>query len=813
MPDKVAVVGLSIRAAGVRDAADFWDLVSTGRSGRHEFSVHELEQRGVPERRHKDPAYVPVAYPMADSLAFDVRAFGVTPSEAEHTDPQHRVILQACYRAVESAGSFIGALPDRIGVFLGSRASDYGAQIEHHGDGRVDLAKLAIGTEPDYMSSRVSYAFGLTGPSMTVLTACSSSSVAVHLACQAILAGECDSALAGGVAVNVRDAGYMFTEGGIYSPRGRCEPYMASADGTVDGNGVAVLFLRRLDVALAAGNPILGVVAGTAVNNDGRDRAGFTVPGVSGQIQLIEEALDVAEVNASSVGLLEGHGAGTGIGDLLEIDAATQAFQRVGAAAHNCRLHSVKANVGNLTAAAGAASIIGCLLAMRHGAIPPNAPLVQGGSPVDLRRTPFSVANKAMTWPRSDDGRYAAVSSFGLGGTNAHIVIGDAAPEIRNAARKGRFWQLMPLSADDPKRLTAVVETVRATVQDSSPEARQDIGHTLRTGRPELTARATAVIPVHGSPTEARWPDPARFRIVPEEPPALVFLLPGEDACPSAASLALYQAEPVFRAKVDDGLAAMEHLLPPKTFAAVRGAFRHGEPLMSAQILQPVLHLLAVGQYSFLARLGIRPDLLIGHGAGELTAAHLSGVLSFDDASQAVYWRSQYTAEHDTGRFARQMSDLRLNAPTTPTTSGVTGSWLTAEEACDPGYWGTQLGEPALLDQAVRAVTSERPGAVYLQLSGGTHLLDATRRGGAPADAGLAMAPDGAHPESSLLQTLAGLWEQGVHVDWDAYAEGDHALRTDIAPREFDLAPHLHPALLGRSPGIDPAELAGKREG
>nr|GID89585.1 hypothetical protein Ade03nite_85090 [Actinoplanes derwentensis] len=746
----MAVVGMSIRAAEVSDTADLWRLISTGRSGRHEFSAQESARRGVPEHRYKNPAYVPVAYPIADSLAFDVRAFGSTGSEAELTDPQHRVILQACYRAVESAGCFIGSLPDRVGVFLGSRASDYGAQIAFHGDGRVDSAKLAIGTEPDYMSSRVSYAFGLTGPSMTVLTACSSSSVAVHLACQAILAGECDSALAGGVAVDVRDAGYLVTDGGIHSPRGRCEPYTTSADGTVDGNGVAVLFLRRLDAALAEGNPILGVIAGTAVNNDGRARAGFTVPGVTGQIELIGEALDVAELSASRIGLLEGHGAGTGIGDLLEIDAASQAFRSAGADVHDCRLHSVKANIGNLTAAAGAAGVISCLLAMRHGSIPPNAPLTQGASPVDLRGTPFSLSAEPVGWRRSDEGRYAAVSSFGMGGTNAHIIIGDAGPEVRAAARKGRSWQLLPLSADDPHRLATAVRSVRSTVDESSAEIRQDIGHTLRTGRPELSTRATALVPVHGGPADVRWPDPARFRVAPETPPPLVVLLPGE-LPRDAPAFALYQAEPVFRTAVDDGLAVLERRLPPDTFAAVRGAFRPGTPSIPARISQPVLHLLAVGQHSLLGSLGIRPDLLIGYGTGELTAAHLSGALSFEDAA---------------------LGD-------------------------------TRPGERARFDEALRTAAAGHPEAVYLQLSGGSHLLDA----------GLVVAPGGENGESTFPRMVADLWERGVRIDWDAYAERDHALRADVAPREFDRTPHLHPVLLDHCPGVDPAELTGKRAG
>ncbi|WAL97012.1 beta-ketoacyl synthase N-terminal-like domain-containing protein [Streptomyces sp. Je 1-369] len=827
MSDRVAVVGMSIRAANVRNTADFWRLISTGRSGRQEISPEDLARRGVPERRYKNPAYVPVEFPMADALACDLRAFGFTRTEAELTDPQHRVMLEACYRAVESSGCFIGSLPDRVGVFLGSRTTDYGARIEYRSaaaDRDLDTAGLAIGTDPDYMSSRISYAYGLTGPSMTVLTACSSSSVAVHLACQAILAGECDAALAGGVAVNVRDAGYLFAENGIYSPRGRCEPYTTAADGTVDGNGVAVLFLRRLDAALAAGNPILGVVAGTAVNNDGRERAGFTAPGVAGQTELVEEALDVAELSASAIGLLEGHGSGTRIGDALEIEAATQAFRSSGAEAGKCRLHSVKANIGNLTAAAGAAGIIGSLLALRHGEIPPNAPLVAGGTPTDLRGTPFSLADRPTPWPRSDRGRYAAVSSFGLGGTNAHVVIGDAEREVRLAERKGRSWQLLPLSADDPERLAATVDAARGTVAGATADTRRDIGHTLRTGRPQLTTRATALIPVDGSAADVRWPARERFHAAPEGPPALVFMLPGDDVPAPDAARALYEAEPVFRATVDDGLAVMEEVLAPEAFAAVRDAFRRGasrqDGLADTPLTtRPVLHLLATGQHAFLADLGIGPDLLVGHGVGELTAARLSGVLSSEDAARAVCRRAQTLADAHEGaeaavRFTRQMREVRLHAPTTPTLSAATGTWLTAEEACDPGYWGAQPGEPAAPDDAVRTLAVEHPGAVCLQLGGGTSLLRAARLAGAAEDTTLAVLPEGeAAPGHSLLRTVGDLWERGIRIDWDAYAERDHARRIDTLPREFDRTPCLHPVLQDHGPGTDPAERTGKQVG
>jgi acyl transferase domain-containing protein len=334
-------------------------------------------------------------------------------------------------------------------------------------------------------------------------------------------------------------------------------------------------------------------------------------------------------------------------------------------------------------------------------------------------------------------------------------------------------------------------------VAGASAGTRQDIGHTLRTGRPELTTRAAALVPVEGG---TDWPAPVRFRRVPEAPPALVFMLPGEDA---GAAPTLYRTEPVFRSAVDDGLAVMARTLDPETFAAVRGAFVDGGTPAS----DPVLHLLGAGLHAFLDDLGIRPDLLMGQGVGELTAARLSGVLSAEDAARAVCWRGRAVADTPSeaaAHFARRLRDVRLHAPVTPVISGVTGSWLTGEEAGDPGYWGVQLGDQGAFDEGVRTVVAEYPDAVYLQLGGGTGLLDAARRGGVAADAVLTLLPD-------VLQAVGGLWERGVRIDWDAYAEHDHALRIDVAPRAFARTPWLHPALLEHCPGIDPAEPAGKQ--
>ncbi|WP_369036289.1 type I polyketide synthase [Streptomyces adonidis] len=648
MHDQVAVVGMALRTSGADDIHQFWDLLRNGRSGRTELSHADLSRRGVPSPRYTHHEYVPVTYPLENSLAFDTEAFRFSVAEAEITDPQHRLMLEGCYRAVENSGHYIGSLPGIVGVYLGARPSNHGAligrELWEQAD-TLDLTRLGIGNDPDYLSNRVSYKYGLTGPALTVQTACSTSAVAIHLAVQAILAGECDSAITGGVSMDLQDAGYLYREGGIYSRRGLCEPFMATADGTVEGNGVAALFLRRLDLAVADGDRVLAVIAGTAVNNDGRARAGFAAPGVVGQRTVIEEALEVAQLKADQIGMFEAHGTGTSVGDALEVEAASHAYLGKGGVSRSCRLHSIKANVGHLAAAAGAAGVIAAILALRHEEIPPNLPLVHGVTPVELGATPFFLSDEVRPWRRGKAPRYAAVSSFGLGGTNAHLILGDA-DDIqfpRQGQRRG--WQLLPLSADDPTRLTDTVRATRTLVEEACAEDRHGIGHTLRTGRPALGVRTCALVPADPAEPGAQWSPSDTFTEPGDHSPDIVYLLPGQGGTASDAAHRLYLAEAEFRATVDRGLTAMRRFVTQDTYARIVAAFEHGSHTGDTQVAQPVLHLVSLGIHAVLEHLGVRPAAILGHSVGEVTGACLSGVLSFEDAARAVCDRATAMAD------------------------------------------------------------------------------------------------------------------------------------------------------------------------
>ncbi|MFG3246693.1 type I polyketide synthase [Streptomyces sp. NPDC048187] len=652
MQDRVAIVGMSIKASGARNIDEYWNLVRNGMSGRRWLSHDELARREIPYRRYTHPDFVPVTYPLEECLEFDAEAFRFSALEAEFTDPQHRLMLEACYRAVEHSGHSISMLPGTVGVYLGAKSSSHGPLLEQALADEPDMlamTRLAVGNHPDYLASRLAYKFGLTGPAITVQTACSTSAVAIHLAAQAILAGECDSAVAGGAAIDLQDAGYLYAESGIYSRRGRCEPFMTSADGTVEGNGVAVLYLRRLDDALADGDSIFAVLTATVVNNDGRTRAGFSAPGVEGQTAVIEEALDIAELKAQDIGMFEAHGTGTRIGDALEIEAASHAYLAHGAPLGGCRLTSVKANVGHMSAAAGAAGVIAAVLALLHEEIPPNEPLLRGGQPVDLSSTPFSLSDRAQPWRRGSTPRYAAVSSFGLGGTNAHLVLGEF--DIDDLARRGerRAWQLLPLSADDTSRLAETVEATRLLVDTASDDQRHDVGHTLRTGRVPLAVRTSVVVPAGATRTAVRWPDAESFVSAEGPAPDVVYLLPGQGGRAAEAARQLYAGEPWFRRTVDRGLDVARAVVDDDTYARIRAAFEDGSHTADTQVAQPVLHLTGLGVHSVLGRLGVRPAAILGHSVGEVTGACLSGIMSFEDATRAVCRRAAAMADMPPG--------------------------------------------------------------------------------------------------------------------------------------------------------------------
>jgi iturin family lipopeptide synthetase A len=480
----VAIVGMAGRFPGAADYRELWRNVSTGIESIRTLSPADLDALDVPAEVRDQPDFVPRSAVLDGPDLFDAEFFDVQPREAARMDPQHRVFLECAWHALEDAGYDPGRLDGPVGLYAGATLSSYLLfNIAPHHLGRrsalLDEFQLGVANSADFLVTRVAYKLNLTGPAITVLTGCSSSLVAVHLAAQSLLCGENDLVLAGGVSIQVNNrGGYVYTPDGIASADGHCRPFDAKASGTVFGSGVGVVVLKRLADALADGDDVRAVLRGSATNNDGNRKAGYVAPSVSGQAKVIVQALAGAGVSPETLGYVQAHGTATSVGDAIEVEALTKAFRTGTDRARFCALGSVKANVGHLDAAAGVTGLITAVLAVQHGQIPP---VVGHSEPAEvLDGSPFFVNTELARWPVAGP-RRAAVSSFGVGGTNAHVVVEQAEP--RPHETRGTGWQALVLSARSPRALAELAVNLRAHLAAHPELDLADVAYTLRAGR------------------------------------------------------------------------------------------------------------------------------------------------------------------------------------------------------------------------------------------------------------------------------------------------------------------------------------------
>ena len=487
----VAIIGMSARFPGARDTGEYWRNLSDGVCSIADFSTEDLLEAGVDRAELGRPGYVRAKGYLQDADRFEAELFGFKPAEAAALDPQHRLLLEGVWAAFEDAGYSPRAAPARTGVYVGGSLTEH--MIAAHADQRL---AAEIGgmhahtlTDREFLAPWVSYRLGLTGPSMTVHTACSTSLTATHLAVQALLLGECDAAVAGGVSVDsVRKQGYVYYEGGIYSPDGRCRPFDERAAGTVGGNGAGVVVLRRLTDAITAGDPVRAVILGTAVTNDGATKVGFTAPSVSQQAAAMVEAWSAAGLEPAAAQYVEMHGTATSLGDQIEVGAARAAFA---AARTGCGIGSVKSNIGHLDAAAGVASLIKVVLMLEHRTLVPTVNVTRAHPGLSLGEAGFRLVTRAAEWdyPR-DVPRLAGVTGVGIGGSNVHVVLAEAEPLVpRPPERPGAGPELLPLSARTRSQLDIVAGRLASQLRSARAPSLADVGHVLRTGRAQLPVR------------------------------------------------------------------------------------------------------------------------------------------------------------------------------------------------------------------------------------------------------------------------------------------------------------------------------------
>ncbi|MBL8861137.1 MAG: SDR family NAD(P)-dependent oxidoreductase [Planctomycetes bacterium] len=647
-PNDVAIVGAACHVPGARDVRSFWRNLRAGVESIRALGEEDLAARGVDPELSSRPNYVRAAVVLEDMEAFDAGFFGFTPKDAAITDPQHRHFLECAWEALEDAGHTPEGFAGPIGVFAGSGMAAYMTFNVLANRELVDEVGLFLlrhtGNDKDFLTTRVSYTFNLRGPSVNVQTACSTSLVAVHMACQSLLSGECDLALAGGVTIQLpHGVGYLYHENEILSPDGRCRPFEERAQGTVFGSGAGVVVLRRLADALADKDHVYAVIRGSAINNDGAQKVGYLAPSVDGQAAAIAEALRVADVAPETVGYVEAHGTATAVGDPIEIAALTRAFRTGTDRSGFCGVGSVKSNIGHLDTAAGVVSLIKVALALEQRELPPTLHYERPSPHIDFGSTPFYVVDSLRPWTADLGRRRAGVSSLGVGGTNAHVVV-EEAPAVAPVPAP-RAPQLCVLSARSEAALAAAAENLRLHLEADERSDLFDVAWTLQTGRRAFAYRRSWVardraelITKLAAPAGAATPTP-------KQPPSLVFLLPGGGAQYPAMGRDLYRSEPVYRDEVRRCLdlcepalrAAIERLLDPRPEDLAAAATAFERPSIQLPALFIVEYALARLWMSF----GLAPAALLGHSMGENTAACLAGVMSLSDALGLVVLRGQ----------------------------------------------------------------------------------------------------------------------------------------------------------------------------
>ncbi len=640
--DAIAVIGMAGRFPGASDVDEFWGNLLAGRHSISEVTDEQIMASGIDPAETRRPGYVRMA-PLLDGFDhFDATLFGFTEREAQVRDPQQRLFLETAHAALEHAGFDPSASPLRVGVYAGGAFNRYAElHVRRNALARRSYGELNIqtGNHNDYIATLVAYKLGLTGPALSVATACSTSLVAIHLASQAIKNGECDLAVAGGVEVEFPYAsGHRYVEGGINSPDGMTRSYDADAAGTIFGNGVGAVVLKLLSDAVRDGDNVLAVLRGSAVSNDGSRKAGFTAPGVDGQVAVVAEALAVAELDAGSIGYVEGHGTATALGDPIEVQALTTAFRAYTDRCGYCVLGSVKSNVGHLGPAAGAAGFIKAVLAVRHGQIPATVHFRQPNPRMNLASTPFVVSGDTLPWPGHGEPRRAGVSSFGMGGTNAHIVI-EQAPARVSAEPSGEPV-LLTLSAASSAALATMADRLAAHLSTTT-DALDEVAHTLAVGRRALPHRVSIVV------TE---PDDAATRLTaiadspPEQPVrterSVAFMFPGQGSQFPGMAAALYRALPTFRAELDSCCAVLRDELPVDLLTLLTDGGDE-RVLMRTEVAQPALFAVEWALVRQLEAWGVRPAGLIGHSVGELVAATAAGVFDPMDALRLVAARGR----------------------------------------------------------------------------------------------------------------------------------------------------------------------------
>ncbi len=656
---EVAVIGAVGRFPGAENLAQFWENLKNGVESIVFFSDETLSRIGVEPELSTAPNYVKAKGALAGSEYFDAFFFGYSPKEAEIMDPQVRLFHEVAWEVLEDAGYNPDTYKGEIGMYVGASPNfPWQATILLSGkSGHIGNFAAELLHNKDYLGTRISYKLNLRGPSYTFYSTCSTSLVAVHIACRAVLTGECDMAVAGGVSVfSPQENGYLYEEGGVLAADGHIRAFDEKASGTVEGNGVGAVVLKPLQEAIDNHDHIYAVVKGSAINNDGSAKVSYTAPSPIGQSIAVKKALQVAEVEPESISYIEAHGTGTVLGDPIEIEALKMAFNTD--RRHFCRLASVKSNVGHLDSAAGIVGFIKTLLLFKYRQIPPTLNFDTLNPKIDLENSPFIVNTDLTEWKGDGYPLRAGVNAFGFGGTNAHVILEEAPAVTETDA--GREWKILQLSAKSGSALDSAAGNLLEFLKENPAANLADIAFSLQVGRKSFKHRRMLVCRDIPDAVEAlSSPELGRVHslVVKADKRPLIFMFPGQGSQYVNMGLELMRAEKTFRQELDPcfeilkplmGYDLKEILYPGLTKPAADQGPRAGD-IDQTQVAQPLLFVIEYALARLLMKWGLKPDAMIGHSIGEYVAACLSGVFSLEDTLKVVAMRGKFMQQADEG--------------------------------------------------------------------------------------------------------------------------------------------------------------------
>lgn len=651
----IAIIGIDGRFPGAQNVNEFWNNIKSGTESIQFFTDEELIESGVNPMEVKSPNYVKAKGYLEGTDNFDAPFFDYTPQDASLMDPQLRVFHECAWSALEHAGYNIETYPGLIGVYSGASPNLYWQVLSTLSEANEPAGQFLISllNDKDSLSTQISYKFNLKGPSMNIFTGCSTSLVAIHNACQALLQGHCDIAIAGGITLTQPEkSGYTYQEGMLFSSDGHCRPFDENANGMLFGDGVGIVVLKPLQEAINDGDTIHAVIKGTAINNDGNRKIGYTAPSVEGQVEVIKMAQHEANVEPESISYIETHGTATKLGDTIEIKALSEVFNSN--EKQSVPIGSVKANVGHLNAASGVAGLIKTVYAMKDQVLPPSVNFTKPNTQIGFEKTPFYVNQQLNEWKEDNKPLRAGVSSFGIGGTNAHIIL-EEAPKLE-ATSNSRPYQMLMISAKSKDALDRMTLNLGNHLEQNPHVNLADASYTLQIGRKEFKHRRALVCSSTQEGIEQlNQPEGRRVQYanVKEEHPKINFLFSGNGSQYVNMGLELYEQEAIFREAMDECFAIlqsvtnvnMKEVLYPTTFSIDEAT----EKLKRMEFSQPILFAFEYSVAKLLMGWGIKPEAMIGYSFGEYVAACLAEVFTLEDALKLVVKRGQLMSSLPTG--------------------------------------------------------------------------------------------------------------------------------------------------------------------